>query len=117
VTGFGVITLGVTNVSDDGSTQQPQFRRLKQRAGPKIRFLLNGQTAEAVHGDTLLTAILLNGGFVRRFEFGEDYRAGFCLMGACQDCWVQLTGGRRERACTAYVTENVCVTTDSAPHV
>ena len=27
-------------------------------------------------------------GALRAAEFGPEARAGFCLMGACQDCWV-----------------------------
>ncbi|MEK1840069.1 MAG: 2Fe-2S iron-sulfur cluster-binding protein, partial [Pseudomonas sp.] len=27
----------------------------------------------------------------------------FCLMGACQDCWVRLGDGRRVRACSTLL--------------
>ena len=49
-------------------------------------------------GDTLIVALL---GQVRhlRSEFGDGVRAGFCLMGACQDCWVYTVEGERMRAC------------------
>ena len=30
-------------------------------------------------------------------------RAGFCLMGACQDCWVRLRDGERLRACSTLL--------------
>lgn len=104
-------------MGEDESAQTPQFRRLKPRTGKTIGFVLDGHPAEAAEGDTLLTAMLLNGGFVRRFEFGDGYRAGFCLMGACQDCWVLLTDGRRQRACTTHVTEGIAVITEVRPHV
>jgi predicted molibdopterin-dependent oxidoreductase YjgC len=68
---------------------------------PEIRFVFEGQEVSARAGDTLLTAILAGeGGFLRRSEFGDGPRAGFCLMGACQDCRVMVEGQGSVRACT-----------------
>jgi aerobic-type carbon monoxide dehydrogenase small subunit (CoxS/CutS family) len=39
-------------------------------------------------------------------------RAGFCLMGACQDCWVWLADGSRLRACTTLLAEGMQVRTE-----
>ncbi len=64
------------------------FRRLVPREGAAIPFTIDGEPAEAREGDLLLTAILLHRSALRRFEFGDADRAGFCLMAACQDCWV-----------------------------
>ena len=36
-------------------------------------------------------------------------RAGFCLMGACQDCWVELADGRRVQACSTTVEPGMAV--------
>ena len=60
--------------------------------------------AEALAGDTLLVAMLASArGTLRQSEFGDGPRAGFCLMGACQDCWVWTAAGRPLRACTTPV--------------
>ncbi|MFM8990423.1 MAG: 2Fe-2S iron-sulfur cluster-binding protein, partial [Alphaproteobacteria bacterium] len=48
------------------------------------------------------------------FEFGEGARAGFCLMGACQDCFVALVDGSRVRACTTLVSEGMAVLTGAS---
>ena len=48
----------------------------------------------------LLVALLVHQRHVRHSEFGDGVRAGFCLMGACQDCWVWTEEGERLRACT-----------------
>jgi D-hydroxyproline dehydrogenase subunit gamma len=32
-------------------------------------------------------------------------------MGACQDCWVQLEGGERLRACATLLTEGMRIIT------
>jgi D-hydroxyproline dehydrogenase subunit gamma len=99
------------------SSTSPQFRRLKTRTGPPLALTINGTTHTAFAGDTILTALLLAGPHVRRFEFGaaDDHRAGFCLMGVCQDCWVRLTDGPRVRACTTLVAAGMRISTIEAP--
>jgi predicted molibdopterin-dependent oxidoreductase YjgC len=90
-----------------------QFQRLAERDRPVIRFVIDGRACEALAGDTLLTALLTNGRRVRSSEFGDGPRAGFCLMGACQDCWVALDDGTQLRACTSYVAEGMRIVTRS----
>jgi predicted molibdopterin-dependent oxidoreductase YjgC len=89
----------------------PQFRRLKSRDSTIIHFTIDDAPAEARAGDLLMTAILLHRPSLRRFEFGEGERAGFCFMAACQDCWVSLVNGQRVRACSTLVTEGMAVVT------
>ena len=91
----------------------PQFQRLAERDRPVIRFAIDGRACEALAGDTLLTALLTNGRRLRSSEFGDGPRAGFCLMGACQDCWVALDDGTRLRACTSFVAEGMRIVTRS----
>jgi predicted molibdopterin-dependent oxidoreductase YjgC len=93
------------------------LHRVKPRASAIIRFTIDGRAAEARAGDTLLTAMLLNGERLREFEFGEGDRAGFCLMGACQDCWVRLEGGGRVRACSTLVADGMAIVTEGPRHV
>ena len=98
-------------------TDVPQaglFRRLVPRDGAPVPFTIDGEPAEAREGDLLLTAILLHRAALRRFEFGGSHRAGFCLMAACQDCWVGLADGRRLRACTTPVEPGMAVVIDGA---
>lgn len=88
-----------------------QFIRLKPRSGAVVNFTVDGRAATAAMGDTLMTAMLLAGAVLRRFEFGDGARAGFCLMAACQDCWVMLADGQRVRACSTLVVEGMAVQT------
>ena len=90
------------------------FVRVAAREGATLRMVVDGAAIEARAGDTLLTAILLARAALRRFEFGDGTRAGFCLMGACQDCWVALADGTRVRACTTPAAEGMRVTTGLA---
>jgi predicted molibdopterin-dependent oxidoreductase YjgC len=78
--------------------------RLLDQDRPALSFIVDGEEVSARRGDTLLTALLAAGlGHVRRSEFGDGDRAGFCWMGACQDCWVVVEGRGTVRACTTLV--------------
>ncbi|HUG23599.1 (2Fe-2S)-binding protein [Piscinibacter sp.] len=72
---------------------------------------IDGRPMQALAGDTLLVALLTHGPRVRDSEFGDGARAGFCLMGACQDCWVWTESGERLRACSTPVREGLAVLT------
>ncbi len=68
--------------------------------GPPVRILVDGAEVTAYAGESVLVAVLAQHNVLRRHEFGDEMRAGFCLMGACQDCWVWLADRTRVRACT-----------------
>ena len=70
--------------------------------GPRtpLAFTLDGQPCSGFEGDTVLTAVLAVGDVLRHSEFNAAPRAGFCLMGACQDCWMDSEDGPRLRACS-----------------
>lgn len=76
------------------------FKRLARRDLPVIPFILDGVACEGRAGDTIMTAALTLTDQLRRGDFSGTPRAGFCQMGACQDCWVLAADGRRLRACT-----------------
>ena len=81
--------------------------RLAERDRAKVRLVLDGEMCSALAGDTVLTAMLASGHALRNSEFGPEPRAGFCLMGACQDCWVWQEEGPRLRACSTPVAEGM----------
>ena len=82
--------------------------RLRDAARPRIALRLDGAPIEAQRGDTLLAALLAAGaGHLRESEFGDGPRAGFCLMGACQDCWVVVEGLGRVRACATLAEDGM----------
>lgn len=90
---------------------EPQFHRVVQRSGVRFVITVDGRQVEVQAGDLLISAILLHQSALRRFEFGDGYRAGFCLMAACQDCWIKLGDGRRVRACDTVARPGMSVTT------
>ena len=81
--------------------------RLAESGRPTLTFFIDGEAASALAGDTLLVALLAQRDHLRRSEFGGERRAGFCLMGACQDCWVWTDEGERLRACTTLVSDGL----------
>ena len=91
------------------------LQRIAGAPRESIEFELNGQRCSALEGDTVLTAVLTNAAKLRETELGGAARAGFCLMGACQDCWVQLADGERLRACTTFIEPGMRVRTGLLP--
>lgn len=81
--------------------------RLAETDRPPLRFALDGVEHSALSGDTVLSAILSVAPSLRRYEFGLGHRAGFCLMGACQDCWIWQEDGPRLRACSTPLAEGM----------
>jgi D-hydroxyproline dehydrogenase subunit gamma len=90
---------------------RPQFVRVAEKSRQPVRIIVNGENVLAFEGDTVLVAILTTRGSLRRSEFDDGDRAGFCLMGACQDCWVWTSNGERLRSCTTVVADGLSLTT------
>lgn len=89
----------------------PLLHRLTRIDHAAIAFTLDGVACEGRVGDTVLTAILCHAERVRVSEFSGAPRAGFCQIGACQDCWVQCEGGERLRACSTPLIEGMRIVT------
>ena len=94
------------------SSSQPLLRRVAEKGRAPVHFTIDGQPATALQGDTVLTAVLTQRAQLRRNEFSHEPRAGFCLMGACQDCWVLTDSGERLRACSTFITPGVALRTE-----
>ena len=93
---------------------RPLLLRIAEFDAPLLSITIDGEPVEVRRGETVLAAILARGDHLRRHEANGEKRAGFCLMGACQDCWVWLGPGRRGRACTTPVEEGMRISTAPA---
>ncbi|WP_439597718.1 (2Fe-2S)-binding protein [Falsiroseomonas sp.] len=91
------------------------FRRLAETGRRPLRLWVDGKPIEALDGDTLMVALLTQGLLLRHSEFGDGARAGFCMMGACQDCWVWTETGERLRACSTPATDSLRIVTREVP--
>lgn len=86
-------------------SSSPKARRLGATSRPTVTFFVDGEPVSALEGDTILTSLILTG----RFSSSDDYTgatlAGFCLMGACQGCWIWTEDAGRVRACETLVRD------------
>ena len=85
--------------------------RVGETGRKSLRLTVDGEMVQALEGDTLLVALLVHGTRLRESEFGDGPRAGFCLMGACQDCWVWTAEGERLRACSTPAVDGMRIVT------
>ena len=85
--------------------------RLIERDRPSLEFNLDGAPAAALEGDTILTAVLTVRRHLAEPQLDDATRAGFCLMAACQECWVAVDG-MPVRACGTLITAGMRVATD-----
>ncbi len=90
------------------------LKRLAETGRAPVSFTLDGRPVTALAGDTVLTAVLTHTAQLRRSEFSGAPRAGFCLMGACQDCWIATESGQRLRACGSFIEEGMRLVTGVA---
>ena len=97
------------------SAWQPLLHRVAETVRDPVTFTIDGEPAMALVGDTVLTAVLTQRGQLRRNEFSDAPRAGFCLMGACQDCWVLTDSGQRLRACATFIAPGMAQRTGQGP--
>lgn len=94
-------------------TYRPTAHPLAEGDMPRtLPVFIDSVRVLARDGDTLLSVLLRERGHVRQAEFGTPIlRAGFCLMGVCQDCWISLSDNRRVRACTTYAEAGMQIVT------
>lgn len=85
------------------------LRRASEHGGATVHFTIDGQPAAAQEGDTVLTALLLAGDHVCLTLASGAPRAGFCMMGACQDCWVDTRDRGRLRACSTLIEDGMAL--------
>lgn len=93
--------------------EAPQLARVAETARAPVMFHLDGKPVQALAGDTVLTAILTHQRHVRTSEFSGLPRAGFCMIGACQDCWVRCEDGSRVRACSTTLRAGMRIVTQA----
>ena len=97
--------------TERGRSTVGRFIRLAEIGREPINFFVDGEPVQALEGDTLMVAMLGSGKYLRSSEFGDGKRAGFCLMGACQDCWVWTEDDGRLRACSTLASDGMRIST------
>ncbi len=104
-------TMQNTTMPDTDTPEHGLLVEVSRSNAPMISFAIDGVQAQARRGQSIFAAVLLNGTSLRRNDFSGEARSGFCIMGACQDCWVWLEDGRRIRACTTPLADGMAIRT------
>ena len=102
-------------IAPSAAAEMARFRRLAETRRPPVAIEIDGVAVSALAGDTVQVAILTHAGALRDSEFDGARRAGFCLMAACQDCWVWTADGERLRACSTEVVPGLRIVTRGMP--
>jgi len=75
----------------------------------RVRFAFDGRAIDAHEGESVAVALLAAGvRTLRHAPVDGTPRGAFCLIGVCQECVVEIDGGRVE-ACRATVREGLDV--------
>lgn len=81
-----------------------------RRGAGRVRFTFEGQSLEALEGDTVAAAVLsANAGFTRTTPVSGTRRAPYCMMGVCFECLMQIDGVANQQACMVQVREGMVV--------
>jgi len=91
------------------------LKRLARHDLPHVSFTLNGVICTGRAGDTVMTAVLTQAERLHFSDFSCAPRAGFCQMGACQDCWILTADGKRIRACGTALEPGMNLRTVTEP--
>lgn len=82
-----------------------QFHPIQNSTKRDFLFHFDDTVISAFEGETVIAAVLRHQKYLSFSEFDTAPRLGFCLMGACQDCSVWTSEGKRLRACRATVEQ------------
>ena len=88
------------------------FARLPDLPGTVVTFNLDGEACSAIAGESVAAALLAAGRLAcRSTPVSGAPRGPFCLMGACQECLVEIDGRANQEACRVPVTAGMEVRT------
>jgi D-hydroxyproline dehydrogenase subunit gamma len=88
-----------------------QFQRIPMPDRKPVTVTVDGMSSVVFDGDTVLTAVLAYRRHLRPSDYSSAFHSGFCLMGACQDCWVFDERGQRVRSCSTPVVDGQSIAT------
>ncbi|RKF14153.1 (2Fe-2S)-binding protein [Roseovarius spongiae] len=83
------------------------FQPVNEDARASVRITFDGRPLVAMAEDTILAALLRHDAQIGNSEFDGAPRAGFCLMGSCQECTLWSDDGQRLRACMTGVRDGM----------
>lgn len=89
---------------------------LIQSTGRPVHFSYDGQTLQALEGETIAAALVAHGIRTLRHTRDGQRRGLYCGMGACHECLVTVDGLGSQRACMTKVQEGQVVSAALPPN-
>jgi D-hydroxyproline dehydrogenase subunit gamma len=83
--------------------------RFQPRPEGALSLTLDGALLHAHAGDSLAAAILCHSGEASRTTGRDNPRTGFCMMGVCFDCLVEVDGLPNVQACMTQARDGMTV--------
>ena len=94
------------------------FRKSVRRSkslDPDVRMTVDGRPVFGIAGQSVLGALWAQGIKIWRVNpVGGQERAGFCGMGVCFECEIDVAGTAERRACMIPATEGLVIRTGIA---
>lgn len=88
------------------------FARLPDLPGTRVTISVDDAACSAIAGESVAAALLAAGRLVcRSAPVSGAPRGPFCLMGACQECLVEIDGRACQEACRVPVVAGMVVRT------
>ena len=79
---------------------------------PEVAFTVDGRSLTGRLGEPILAALLANGLRVcRTMPLDGEARGGYCLIGRCADCLMQVDGELNVRTCVTPLRDGLRVVT------
>lgn len=93
------------------------FARLPDLPGVVVTIHVDGEACKAIAGESVAAALLAAGRIAcRSTPVSGAPRGPFCLMGACQECLVEIDGRANQEACRVPVVAGMDVRTQRGAH-
>lgn len=76
----------------------------------KVSIVFEGKPLDVSEGETVLAAVMASGAeYNRTTPVKGKHRAGYCQMGVCFDCLMEIDGVPNQQACMIQVRDGMQV--------
>ncbi len=78
--------------------------------GARVTITFEGKQLNVPAGETVIAAVMAAGaGYNRTTPISGEHRSGYCHMGVCFECLMEIDGIPNQQACTIQVREGMVV--------
>lgn len=78
--------------------------------GKRVTITFEGEQLQVQEGETVIAAVMAAGaGYNRTTPISGAHRSGYCHMGVCYECLMEIDGIPNQQACTIQVRDGMVV--------